>query len=69
MVIAFVPLLDIEAVMASTTLPRSSVYAAIQRGEFPQPLKVSARRVAWRVEDVQRWIDTRALNSTEASHG
>lgn len=48
-------LLSLEATCASTTLPRSSLYAMIRRGEFPLPVRVSARRVAWLVSDIEHW--------------
>lgn len=48
-------LLSLEATCASTTLPRSSLYALIRRGMFPAPVKVSARRVAWLVSDIEIW--------------
>jgi prophage regulatory protein len=40
-------------------LSRSTIYAMISRGEFPPPLKIGRRAVAWRLADVQEWIDRR----------
>ncbi|WP_119153313.1 helix-turn-helix transcriptional regulator [Caldimonas tepidiphila] len=37
---------------SSSTLRRD-----IAAGKFPAPLKIGARRIAWRAEDVQRWLD------------
>jgi predicted DNA-binding transcriptional regulator AlpA len=28
-------------------------------GQFPQPLQLGLRRVAWRVADIQAWINSR----------
>ncbi len=51
-------LLSLEATCASTTLSKSSIYDAIGRGEFPRPVRVSSRRVAFRAQDVQAWIES-----------
>ncbi|MFL9998801.1 AlpA family phage regulatory protein [Paraburkholderia sediminicola] len=44
---------------ASTGLSKTQCYRLIQRGEFPAPLKIGARAVAWRASEVQAWIDAR----------
>jgi prophage regulatory protein len=49
----------ITEVMAQTGLPRSSLYAQVKLGTFPKPIKLGARSVGWRVEDVEAWIATR----------
>jgi len=41
-------------------LSRSTLYAAMSRGEFPRPIKISRRAVAWRQLDVERWIAGRS---------
>ena len=40
-------------------LSRSTIYLMIQRGEFPAPVKLGRRAVAWRAEDVEDWIQRR----------
>lgn len=40
-------------------LSRSTIYLMIQRGEFPAPVKLGRRAVAWRTEDVDDWIQRR----------
>jgi prophage regulatory protein len=42
-----------------TGLKKSSVYAGMKDGTFPLPVRLSARAVAWREEDVDRWINER----------
>jgi predicted DNA-binding transcriptional regulator AlpA len=39
-------------------LPFSSatLWRRIAAGEFPKPIKISARITAWRVEEVKEWI-------------
>lgn len=60
------------AVEHLTGLPRSSIYAEIKKGKFPQPVKLSARAVGWLSDEVEKWlqrqIDSRAtFNEKDAS--
>lgn len=34
----------------------ATLWRKVKSGEFPQPVKLSARVTAWRWEDVNRWI-------------
>lgn len=40
---------------------RSAIYAAVRAGEFPRPVAIGRRAVAWRLTDIQEWIDARPL--------
>ena len=40
-----------------TGLSRSTIYEWMKRGEFPQPVKLGARVVAWRESDVTAWLE------------
>ena len=40
-------------------LKRSSIYELIAAGEFPRPVKLSARAVAWRESDIATWMESR----------
>jgi prophage regulatory protein len=42
-----------------TGLSRSTIYDWMKRGDFPQPVKLGARIVAWRESDVMFWLDSR----------
>ncbi|WP_081082278.1 helix-turn-helix transcriptional regulator [Burkholderia diffusa] len=42
-----------------TGLRKSSIYAMIKDGSFPAPVRIGRRAVAWRQEDIGRWIDAR----------
>ena len=44
-------------VRAITSLSRPHIYALIQKGEFPKPVKLSERSSAWVESEVQDWID------------
>lgn len=52
-------LLRVPQVIARTGMKRSTLYQAIQRGEFPAARKIGRRAVAWRAEDVDAWINSR----------
>jgi prophage regulatory protein len=49
-------LLHIKTVMAITTISRASLYRMLGRGEFPQSVRISRGRVAWRSSDVQKFM-------------
>ena len=49
----------LPSVVQRTTLSRSHLYALVKDGKFPKPIKLGARSVAWRVEDVEAWIEAR----------
>lgn len=48
------------AVEALTGLSRSTIYALMARGEFPKPVKLTDRAVAWPESAVARWLADRA---------
>ena len=48
-----------------TRLSRSSIYAAMRAGTFPQPVKIGQRAVAWRRVEVEQWIASRPLAGSD----
>lgn len=42
-----------------TGLSRSHIYKLAKDGDFPRPIRLSARSVAWNLSDVVRWMDAR----------
>ncbi len=38
---------------------RSTIYLKIQKGEFPAPIDLGARAVAWLEGDIDEWIASR----------
>lgn len=40
-------------------LSHYTVWSARSRGEFPTPISLSARRIAWDEADIEAWIETR----------
>lgn len=58
--------LRLPAVCSATALPRSSIYKAMEDGEFPRPIKLGERSVAWLEEDIDRWQQERIAASRPA---
>ncbi len=48
--------LPAAAVIERTSLSLSTIYAKMDRGEFPKPVKISRNRVAWPESVVSAWI-------------
>jgi len=46
-----------------TGLGRSSIYAKILLNEFPRPISLGARAVAWLESDIDEWIRSRVKMS------
>lgn len=40
-----------------TGLSRASIYRMMEDGEFPRPVHVGKRAVAWREADLVEWLD------------
>lgn len=52
-------ILRLPEVKARTTLGRSTIYDAIARGDFPQPMKLGLRAVGWIEAEVDAWVEAR----------
>ena len=52
-------LIRLPVVEERTGLKKSSVYAGMKARTFPAPVRLSARAVAWRDDDISRWISER----------
>lgn len=46
-------------VLAVISMGNTWLYQAIAKGEFPAPVKLSARAVGWRRSDVEAWLASR----------
>jgi prophage regulatory protein len=51
--------LRMRQVLAKTGLATSSLYELIDQGQFPAPVPLSDRRVAWVLDEVDAWIEAR----------
>ena len=50
-------LLNIKEVMKRVTYSRSEIYKKMAANKFPKPIQLGRQRVAWRVSDVERYIN------------
>lgn len=51
--------LRLPQVKQRTGLSRSSIYAKMQNGDFPSPVNLGGRSVAWIDHEVEDWIHAR----------
>lgn len=58
--------LRLPAVKSRTGLSRTSVYKKIALGEFPPPIRLGARAVAWVESEVEAWLADRIKASRNA---
>ena len=58
-------LAKLPAVMNATSVSRSGIYERIKNGEFPAPVKLGARAVGFRVEEVRAWIAARTATGAK----
>lgn len=54
-----VRLIDADEVTSVTSLPRSTLYRAMKHSNFPKPIQLVGRRVAWSLPEVMEWIHSR----------
>jgi len=55
-------LIRLPEVLAMTGLKnRQDLYLGMKKGAFPCPVKISSRAVAWRLNEIQDWIESRPL--------
>ena len=52
-------LLRLPEVLRITGLARSTLFAMVARGEFPPPVHIGPRAVAWREDEVWAWVESR----------
>ena len=59
--------LRLNQVKAATGMSRSWLYEAIRKGEFPAPIPLGARAVAWDSAAIADWQAARILQRHKAS--
>ena len=52
-------LIRLPEVLRATGLSRTTLYRKISHGQFPEPVRLGPRPVAWRECDVAAWINSR----------
>ncbi len=50
---------DVERMVG---LSRSAIYAAMDRNDFPRPVQIGRRAVAWKLKDIEAWLESRPLS-------
>jgi prophage regulatory protein len=48
-----------RAVEATTGLSRSTIYDMMDRNEFPRPIRIGKRAVAWPESAIEEWLKSR----------
>lgn len=48
----------LEDVCAIVGLHRATIYRKIKEGTFPEPVKLSARAIGWKEEQITSWIES-----------
>ena len=46
-------------------LSPSRIYALMKMGEFPRPIRIASKAVAWRESDIEDWINKRPIGGPE----
>lgn len=54
-------ILRLPEVIERSGLSRASIYRGA--GNFPRPVKLTARAIGWRLADVEAWIESRGVSS------
>lgn len=54
-----ITLLRCKSVTARTGLVRSAIYREMADGDFPKPIKITAKAVAWPSNEIDDWILSR----------
>jgi prophage regulatory protein len=49
-----------KEVIKVSSLSRTSIWAAMKRGDFPKSVKLSSGRVGWRARDIRSWQERRS---------
>jgi prophage regulatory protein len=55
------PLLREAEVEVITSLSKTTRWRKIKSGEFPAPVRISARRCAWRRSDIASWLASKTV--------
>jgi prophage regulatory protein len=58
-------LLRLPRVKDRVGLGRSSIYALVSSGQFPRPISLGGRAVAWLESDITGWIETKVKAARE----
>ena len=54
-----VEIIRLKKLISWLNVSRSFIYTQIKSGNFPAPIRLGQRAIAWRVQDVRSWIESR----------
>ncbi len=57
-------LLRLPEVLRMCGISKSQLYRMVRSGEFPAPVRISRRAVAWRGKDLLAWLEERPVASS-----
>ncbi len=60
-----IKLMRLKQVEEAVGVKKSTIYKWIGNGYFPPPVKLGARAVAWRTDDLEQWILDCSTSATE----
>lgn len=49
----------LREVIAVCGLPASSIYDGMRRGDFPKPVPLAGKSVAWLSSEIRQWMESR----------
>ena len=52
-----------------TGISKATIYRMMSAGEFPSPVRLGVRAVAWRSTDIEAWLASRAPVSYDRAAG
>ena len=52
-------IIRLKGVIAKTGLARSTIYAKLAEGQFPEPIHLGPRAVGWVTEEIDAWLEAR----------
>jgi predicted DNA-binding transcriptional regulator AlpA len=58
-----------QLIPAIIPISSATLWREVCSGEFPKPVKLSARITAWRVEDVREWMKSRTTSAEQGMKG
>lgn len=61
-------LLSMKQLLREVPVHRATIYKMMARNEFPQPVKLSRRRVAWWESDIEAFKAQKPVTSAASSH-
>ncbi|PLK48920.1 AlpA family transcriptional regulator [Uliginosibacterium sp. TH139] len=59
-------LINRKKLLSIIPLSERTIFNLEQRGEFPRRIALTSRNVAWDLEEVEAWIETRKLSGGQA---